>query len=101
MYVHVFCVLLSTAPGFQNSSRMGPVGLEPPTGVSTLINSLKSAGGRSFTGLTSSWNQASCTRWSAHSAAVGSLPLDKNAVHSPSSNNRSRAPRAAQLAFVT
>ena len=46
---------------------------------------LKSAGGRSFTGLTSSWKQASCTRWGAHSAAVGSLPLAKNAVHSPSS----------------
>ena len=37
-------------------------------------------------GLTSSWNQASCTRWGAHSAAVSSLPLAKNAVHSPSSN---------------
>ena len=36
-------------------------------------------------GLTSSWNQASCTRWGAHSAAVSSLPLAKNAVHSPSS----------------
>ena len=78
-------MLLRTAPGFQNSSRMGPVGLEPPTGVSTLINSLKSAGGRSFTELISRWNQASCTRWGAHSAAVGSLPLAKNAMHSPSS----------------
>ena len=40
MYVHVFYVLLRTAPGFRNSSRTGPVGLEPPkqpTGVSTLI----------------------------------------------------------------
>ena len=41
--VYVFRALLPTAPGFRNSSRMGPVALEPPkqpTEVSTLIQTL-------------------------------------------------------------
>ena len=40
VYVNVFCALLSTVPGFRNSSRTGPGTLKPPkqsTEVSTLI----------------------------------------------------------------